>query len=85
MTGTQCNFGFVTDDMLLGLFLVAPGEEKIVMCGWVQRLMKKERKKGTGRRGKCQENQSCRDGRSAGIKVKMYDKMQNRRRDKGEW
>lgn len=84
VTGTQCNFCFVTEDMLLGLFLVATGQEKIVTRGWVQQLMKRERKKGTERRRKCQANQSCGDGRSAGIKVKMYDKMQSRRGDKGE-
>lgn len=50
MTGTQCNFCFVTDDMLLGLFLVAPGEEKIVMCGWVGAAVDEEREKEGNRK-----------------------------------
>lgn len=31
VTGTQCNLYFVTDDPELGLFLVAAGQEKIVV------------------------------------------------------
>lgn len=52
MTGTQCNFCFVTDDLWLGLFLVAAGQEEDSGV-WVDAPVDKEKE----RRGKVKEEE----------------------------
>lgn len=57
VTGTQCGFCFVTDDLCWGLFRVAAGQEHI-MVRWLEEAGDKETE---GRRGKCQANQSWKE------------------------